>query len=275
MNKAAHYIVTIHNKQDLIDKVLKGIAQSCDNSDYVVNIICVLDGCTDNTEEVIDTYLKNLPAEINLYKLYRDDVHEMLSTQHALEFINTLPNSKDDIILFLQDDVVLQQESLLDYIDHLYNTVPNLGYLSFRLGCSTDLDQNGILYEHTFYESSFGHWKQLDMDHFTEVGHLEFVEAEIVIKSPTCIKKGILDQVGYYDLNLAPYCHDDLDLSIRLNQLGYHNGVFGAKMVSKVEWGGTRSTEENEYQKNFANVIFRNKIYLTNKHKSYYQNKLK
>ena len=273
MNKTAHFIVTIHNKQDLIERVLQGIVQSCIDTDYAINVICVLDGCTDNTEKVIDTYLPNLPIQITLHKLYQNDVHEILATQHALEFISTIPNGEDDIILFLQDDVILEQDDLLEYIDRLYETVPNLGYLSFRLGCFTNLDQNNILYEHTFYESTFGHWKQLGMDHFTEVGHLEFVETEVVIKSPVCIKKRILDHVGYYDLNLAPYAHDDLDLSIRLNQLGYRNGVFGAKMVSKVEWGGTRSAEANEYQRNFSNVVHRNKLYLTNKHKQYYASK--
>ena len=51
--KKAHYIITIHNKQDLIRNVLDGIVNSTKDSDYKVNIVCVLDGCTDNSESII------------------------------------------------------------------------------------------------------------------------------------------------------------------------------------------------------------------------------
>lgn len=270
--KKAFYIITIHNKQDLILNVLEGIINSTKDSNYETNIICVLDGCIDNSESIVDKFSINLSNRYKLHKIIQNDIHEILSTNSALRFINTLENSEDDLIFFLQDDVVLKEEDLNEIIESLYLEYKELGYMSFRLGLLTDLDSNGILYEHSFIESTDGHWKQLNLDHFVEMKNKEFGFVEIVVKSPTCIKKKVLDHVGFFDEELAPYCHDDLDLCIRLNELGYKNAVFGASFISKLEWGGTREEKNKDkpYYKMFSEIIYRNKLYLTKKHKAYY-----
>lgn len=273
--KKAFYIVTIHNKQDLILDVLNGIVNSTKNSQFETNIVCVLDGCTDNSELIIDEFSKDLLVPHKLYKVYENDVHELLSINSALRFISTLETDKDDLIFFLQDDVVLTEEDLNETIEFLYNSHSNLGYISFRCGLMTDISNNGLLYEHSFIESTDGHWKQLNLDHFVEMNNKEFGFVEIAIKSPTCIKKSVLDLVGWFDENLAPFGHDDLDLCIRLNKLGYKNAVFGASFTSKLDWGGTREekNKNKDYHKLYNDIILRNKIYLTKKHTDYYINK--
>ncbi len=272
-----YYIVTIHNKEDLMEKVLHGIYNSTKSSKTHTHIVCVLDGCTDNSENIIDAYTPTLPSNYTVHKLYEDDVHELLSLNSAMRYIDSIETNGESIIFFLQDDVVLEEESLSELIDHLYQQEHKLGYVSFRCGLSTDCDPSGILYEHTFLESEYGHWKQLNLDHFTEVGDKQFGICEIVIKSPTCIKKRILDEVGHFDSKLAPFGHDDLDLCIRLNLAGYENAIFGAKFTSKLDWGGTREVknQEKNYHKEYDQTIYRNKLYLTQKHKDYYASKHK
>ena len=174
MKKNAYYIVTIHNKESLILKVLEGIKVSTENSSYHTNIVCVLDGCTDSSSEIVDTFAATIPTSYTMHKIYENDVHELLSINSALRYINTLQTNPDDLIFLLQDDVVLQEESLNELIECLYSTHEQLGYVSFRCGLSTDLDQNGLLYEHSFLESEDGHWKQLNLDHFLEVKNKEF-----------------------------------------------------------------------------------------------------
>jgi GT2 family glycosyltransferase len=275
--KKAFYIITIHNKQDLILNVLEGVINSTNNSDYETNIVCVLDGCHDNSESIIDQFSVNLSDKYKLYKIIENDVHELLSINSALKFINTLETSENDLIFFLQDDVVLKEENLNEIIHSLYSQYQELGYISFRCGLLTNLDSNGLLHEHSFIESTDGHWKQLNLDHFVEMKNKEFGFVEIVIKSPTCIKKKVLDHVGIFDEKLAPFGHDDLDLCIRLNNLGYKNAVFGASFTSKLDWGGTREekNQDKEYHKKYNEIIFRNKLYLTKKHESYYAAKFK
>jgi GT2 family glycosyltransferase len=113
----------------------------------------------------------------------------------------------------------------------------------------------------------------LNLNHFQEFKNKQFSFCEIVIKSPTCIKKSILDEIGLFDENLAPFGHDDLDLSIRLNQKGYKNAIFGIKFKSLLDWGGTRSPKDpsKEYHLKYADIVYRNKIYLSNKHSHYYK----
>jgi len=273
--KNAHYIVTIHNKEDLISDVLMGIQKATENSLFNINIICVLDGCTDNSEKNIDNCFSSFSDKYKLHKIYENDVHELLSLNSAIKYLKTIETSKEDLIFFLQDDVVLDDLDLNEYIDQLYQTKENLGYISFRCGLSTNLDGNNILFEHSFLESECGHWNQLNLNHFYEFKNKEFSFCEIVIKSPTCIKKLILDEIGLFDENLAPFGHDDLDLSIRLNKKGYKNAIFGVKFKSLLDWGGTRTPKDpnKDYCVNYNNIVYRNKLYLTEKHADYYQSK--
>ena len=275
MTKTAHYIITIHNKEDLIFSVLKGIENATKRSDFQINIICVLDGCIDKSEEQIQKAFESFSDKYQLHKIYANDVHELLSLNKAVKYLETIKNSKDDLIFFLQDDVVLNDTDVNERVSWLYENIKELGYISFRCGLSTDLDAKGILSEHSFFEAECGHWKQLNLKHFQEFHSKQFKICEIVIKSPTCIKKSILDEVGMFDEKLAPFGHDDLDLSIRLNLKGYKNAVYGVNFISKLDWGGTRAPKDVKkyYHTHYNDIILRNKIYLTEKHSNYYSDK--
>lgn len=275
MNATSHYIVTIHNKEDLISNVLKGIENATKDSLFNINIICVLDGCVDNSERIIDETFKSFSSKYKLHKIYENDVHELLSLNSAIKYLETIETSKEDLIFFLQDDVVLEDVNVNEQIDYLYKKIDKLGYISFRCGLATDLDANGILFEHSFLESECGHWKQLNLNHFQEFKNKQLGFCEIVIKSPTCIKKSILDEVGMFDEKLAPFGHDDLDLCIRLNQKGYKNAIYGITFKSMLDWGGTRSPKDpnKEYNKKYTEIVYRNKQYLSVKHLNYYQSK--
>ena len=49
--------------------------------------------------------------------------------------------------------------------------------------------------------------------------------------------------------------------------------MFGASFLSKLDWGGTREdkNQNKDYHKNYTGIVYRNKLYLTNKHKDYYE----
>jgi GT2 family glycosyltransferase len=275
MNETAHYIISIHNKEDLIFDVLKGIEKSTKDSNFKINIICVFDGCVDKSEEQVDKAFSSFSDNYKLHKLYENDVHELLSLNKAIKYIETIENSKEDLIFFLQDDVILNDTQINESISYLYEKVKDLGYISFRCGLSTDLQVNGILFEHSFCENECGHWKQLNLNHFQEFKNKHFKICEVVIKSPTCIKKQILDEVGIFDEKLAPFGHDDLDLCIRLNELGYKNAVYGINFISKLDWGGTRTKKnpKKDYHVRYDEIVYRNKIYLSKKHINYFLKK--
>jgi GT2 family glycosyltransferase len=273
----AHFIITIHNKENLIQLVLEGIRKSTKDFAHTVNLICVFDGCIDRSEQLAGEVFAAFPKNYKLHKLFVDDVHELLSINSGIKYLDSLDTTREDLVFFLQDDVILDDTRVVDSVLMCYQQFPDLGYLSFRCGLATDIDSNGILYEHSFLESEHGHWGQLSLNHFQEVKDMQFAFCEIVIKSPTCIKKRILDLVGCLDEKLAPFGHDDLDLCIRLNLMGFRNAILGVRFVSKLDWGGTRSPVvpgKIDYHKRYDDIVFRNKIYLTKKHQDYYSKKI-
>src|SRR3972149_2488814 len=125
-----NYIITIHNKENLIAQVIQCVLMCCrDNS----HIYPVLDGCTDRTEEIIDRII-NTYAGIPITKVYTPDVHELLSINAGLRAANHDGNGYN---IVLQDDVLLADFMLEDKISKLYEWAgPKLGYVSLRLGAN-------------------------------------------------------------------------------------------------------------------------------------------
>lgn len=228
-----NYIVTIHNKQDLIQDVLMSVLLCCRNNSHVY---AVLDGCTDNTEAIIDRLVEKFNG-LPITKIYTNDLHELLTINAGLRAARHDGNGFN---IILQDDVVLADFQLEEKIERLYSQVNfNLGYLSLRLGANID---NDILKNDShiplvdYIESVYGH----GLPEATPLLPDYFVKRDIPIKSPVCIPFHVINRVGILEEKLAPYAHDDTDYAIRCIEAGYQNGVYALKFHSEVKWGGTR-----------------------------------
>src|SRR4051812_23970551 len=95
-----NYIVTIHNKEDLIEKVVTGILICAGGNSH---IYLVLDGCTDGTERVVDQLIEDTVG-LPITKLRAPDVHEILSLNIALRQV---PQSGEGYNILVQDDVII------------------------------------------------------------------------------------------------------------------------------------------------------------------------
>lgn len=228
-----NYIITIHNKEDLIEKVLMCIFMCCrDNS----CIYLVLDGCTDKTERIIDDLMSTF-AHIPIIKVHAPDVHELLSINAGLLATN---QEGEGFNIILQDDVLLADFFLEEKVKALYNWAgPQLGYVSFRFGgnFTRDAATSGIPIPLTEWaESAYG-FPQSDA---TVVLPGSLAYRTVAIKSPVCIPFVLLRSVGLLEERLAPYAHDDTEFSIRCFKAGYRNAVFPICFYSDLKWGGTR-----------------------------------
>lgn len=228
-----NYIITIHNKEHLIAKVLNCVLMCCrDNS----HVYLVLDGCIDNTEKIVDGIINEF-AHIAITKVITSDVHEILSINAGLRVAN---QEGKGFNIILQDDVLLLDTDLEDKVKRLYNWAGHkLGYVSFRMGANFKIDAyktdepTPII---NLIENACGN------------GLLEaemlplgcFAYRTVAIKSPVCIPFEIVRSIGLLEEGLAPYSHDDIEYSIRLVKAGYRNGVFAIRFCSDVKWGGTR-----------------------------------
>lgn len=251
-----NYIVTIHNKGDILEKVLMSILENVRENSYVYPI---LDGCTDKSEEIVDRLISEHPT-IFIKKIKLGDVHEILSINEGLKASN---QSLDGYNIILQDDIVLLEDDLESKIIRLYQEMgPKLAYVSFRLGANLRKDfltnPNSILFR-DFIENAYGH----GIDHTSVLLPGQFAYRSIGIKSPVCIPTRIIRNFGLLDEHLAPCFHDDTEYCLRLLKNGYQNGVFAVKYESDLDWGGTRQNPNPRY----ADYIKKNVAYLKEKYR--------
>lgn len=256
MSPIFNYIITIHNKEDLIGQVLNSIIRCCHENSFIYP---VLDGCTDKSEEIVDDIIRNNP-QIPIKKIKVNDVHEILSINEGLKLSD---QSAEGYNIILQDDVIISDFFIEKKIIFLYQKMGGkLGYLSFRLGAN--LKKNILKSDHgspfsDYIENAFGHG--IDKSKILLPGQLAF--RSIAIKSPVCIPTSIVRRYGLLDENLSPCFHDDTEYCLRLLKNGYKNGVFGLQYESELEWGGTRREPNPALQQS----IKKNMDYLREKYR--------
>lgn len=255
MNPVFNYIITIHNKEDIIGSVLNSVIKCCNDNSYIYP---VLDGCTDKSEEIIDKIIFENP-HIPIQKIMVNDVHEIKSINAGLKKSN---QSVEGYNIILQDDVILSDYLIEKKIIHLYKKIgKQLGYVSFRLGANLKTNAlnsgKGSPFKN-YIENAFGH----GTDNSKMLLPGQFAFRTVAIKSPVCIPTLIVHEYGLLDENLSPCFHDDTEYCLRLLSTGYKNGVFGIEYHSELEWGGTRKNPNHDLYKQ----IRRNMDYIRKKY---------
>lgn len=228
-----NYIITVYNKESLIGRVLNSVIKCCGKNSCVY---VVLDGCTDNSEKIIDDIIEK-NKNTSIIKVFTNDVHELLSINAGLR--KSSQNGTGYNII-LEDDVVLEDYSIESKIIDLYEKEgEKLGYVSFRMGANLAQDalktRSAVPYV-DYVENAFGHG--LSQAEMLPIGYAAY--RTIPIKSPVCIPFKVVREVGFYNERLAPYGHDDIDFALRVESRGYYNLVYAIKFSSELEWGGTR-----------------------------------
>ncbi|WP_213804552.1 glycosyltransferase [Granulicella sp. dw_53] len=237
-----NYVITIHNKEELIHDVLVSVLLCCGPQS---KIFAVLDGCTDDTEAILDEFIQKYQG-VPLVKLYAPDVHEILSINTGLRAAS---QEGDGYNIILQDDVILADLNLEAKIKQLYEWGKGtLGFVSFRMGANFAPDARSSAVSTPIIkliENAYGHG--LPDAEILLPGR--FAYRTVPVKSPVCVPTKIVREVGFMNENLAPYMHDDTDLAIRTTIAGYANGVFALRYYSEVKWGGTRTNPHSELPK--------------------------
>ena len=92
-------ILTVHNKDWLLEKVLEGIYY---NTRTPYELIIVLDGCSDNSERVVWDTLLSTPVEWKL--LHAPDVYETKANNLGLKA------ASGDKVIIIQDDIIVNEK---------------------------------------------------------------------------------------------------------------------------------------------------------------------
>lgn len=253
--KRFNYIVTIHDKEDLIERVIMGILMCAGENSH---LYLVLDGCTDGTERVVDRLMDEFTG-LPITKLSAPDVHEILSLNIALRQV---PQDGDGYNILVQDDIILADRNFEKQVCAVNDQFGDrIGVLSFRHGINVSCDSSlNEVRDEDVIETSYGHGMCARplLPGFA-------VERMVCMRSPQCISFATIRRVGLLDEKYAPYTYDDHDYGLRCLKAGLVNVVYSVKVRSRVEWGGMR----RKPQPGVGAIMKRNRRYVYEDHRDF------
>lgn len=267
MKKKFNYIVPIFNKEDILPQTLEGI-EDCAGEDS--RIVMIVDGCTDNSERIVDEFIKNSAHQTE--KILMPNVHMLLSVNAGLRTV------ENGFSIIMQDDIILQDIDTEKKLIEQYEKMKNkLGVISFRYASNIGF---ASLYGRLKQKTLQGMIKEMDLikgpddnADFPEGEYGKFYPRMSAINGPNCIPWEVLSSIGLFDEKLAPYGFDDPEYCLRAIKAGFVNGLFPVKYESEEEWGGTRRSKS--FYREVAEIHKRNKIYIYRKHHSFIRQYIK
>jgi glycosyltransferase involved in cell wall biosynthesis len=225
-------VLTVHNQGDILEQVLEGIE---DNTEGNYEIIVVLDGCTDNSEAVLDDYLNNSTITSRVTILHADNVFETKANNIGLR------EAKGDYVIIVQDDMVIKEKG--------WNTRMRKPFQEFN-----DVFAVTARTAHNYTRGAGTHLGQEDKDNCwcdivepcdeanrSNTPRDVFAVRGTVNRGPLMIDRDDLVKMDYLDEAFSPQDMDDHDLMFRMRKkLNKVCGCYWIDFESDPSWGGTR-----------------------------------
>ncbi len=226
-------VLTVHNKGWLIDKVIEGIVL---NTRTPYELIVVIDGCSDNSEQVIWDTLSG--THVDRKFVYAPDVFETKANNLGIKA------ASGDKIIIIQDDMIIREdnwnlrmEKPFKAFDDVFAVTANTAHNwifntnSTHLGMEENLDTC---------------WCDI-IDHVDHASRVHFLQRDIFAvrcsanRGPLMIDHSDLERLDYLDEAFSPQDMDDHDLCYRAyKQLDKVVGAYWIDYQSDNSWGGTR-----------------------------------
>ena len=257
-----NYIITIHNKEDLLPRVLEGIAACCSKQS---KIIPVLDGCTDHSEAIVDEFIAT--CGLNVEKVITPDVYEIRALNAGMARVT------EGFIMTIQDDLILQEPELEQKVIALCAEVgPTIGMISPRHGANVrrtpflrQLRQSGMVPLIDEYERVARPEEAQALSERMDYGQV--VYRMVAGGSPMIIPESVWQTIGRMDDAMAPLMWHDHEYNLRALQAGFRNVVFPLHFKSDIDWGTMRQKAKNNSWVSMVNEwTLSNRRYVWKKH---------
>ena len=224
MNNLTSIILTVHNKERLLPLVLEGIlCNTTGNAELVV----VLDGCTDQSEVVIDRIIHPNSFRGGYRKCITNDINETLANNVGMR------SASGDYFILLQDDMVVQERGWNEKIilPMKYNSSIMAVTARDALNFKFSANPNDPMSNDFFFDFA-------NNDNCVEG---IFYVRDAVNRGPLALDARKTNQLNYFDESYCPLTWDDHDLCLRgYRSFGWLAGHFNVKYRSDTSWGTTR-----------------------------------
>lgn len=230
-------ILNIHNGarltrtgEVLLHKVLNGIVT---NTVGEYEILCMLDGCSDNSALIVDQYRDRA----NIQSIVLPNVHETKSNNAGLK------GSKGEYAIIFQDDQVVTEYGWNLRMQRPFDVFSDVFAVTTR--CA----HNWVYNENSFYlnnpDAPQNDWCDI-LDHVDHASkdHGQprniFAVRSTVNRGPLMINLDDLKKLNYLDEVYAPLENDEHDLMYRAyKELNKICGSYLVGMESRPEWSGS------------------------------------
>ena len=228
--------LTIHNKGFLLREIIRRI-RLYTTPPY--ELVCVLDGCTDDSAAVLERALHMFYLKAKV--LTADNVFETRANNLAAKA------STGDRIIIVQDDCLIDEHG---WNERLLKPFAAFSDVFAVTGCTAHnwaINPRSIDLHTEVVDAS--RWCDIltcvDAANQNNTSRETFAVRDTVNRSPLATHHADLETMGYFDETFAPQDCDDHDLMYRMHtRLGKVCGMVSINWWSKPEWGGTRATGE-------------------------------
>lgn len=225
-------ILTIHNKEWLIQQVLDGIVKNT-RGDY--ELIIVLDGCTDKSFDVVEDYFYG--KNHNIIIVTTPDVYETKANNVGFK------SARGEYIIIVQDDLIIKEDGWNLRMQKPFDAFGDVFAVTSRTAHDWEFNPNT---KHLGMKENLDdcwcdiciHTNHADR---TNISRDTFAVRASVNRGPLMINHEDLKKLNYLDEEFSPQDMDDHDLIYRMHkELDKVCGCYWIDFESKDEWGGTR-----------------------------------
>jgi glycosyltransferase involved in cell wall biosynthesis len=239
MEKTISCVLTTHNKENMIGDVCKSLIDNF--SEFVNELIIVFDGCTDNTENIVNDVTKLWKK--NLRYCYTNDVFELKANNEGLKMVS------NNFVVLVQDDMIIMEK---DFDKRMLK--PFYEFNDVFAVTSQTAHDNLIVGDTVITTNSADRRLGYSRD--------RFAVREIANRGPLMYNYSDIVKLNFFDEFLCPNSYDDHDISYRAYKiLNKVSGLYWIDYESEPSWGTGRQKNqhihENAHRRNSKIIVER------------------
>jgi glycosyltransferase involved in cell wall biosynthesis len=221
-------IVCVFNKESIIKKIITALLTR--SSNLVKEYIFVLDGCTDQSPQIVTELVKQIPENISYKIIYSNNVFEIRSNNIGMK------NATQKYVCIVQDDMEIIEQNWDKRMIQPFLYFTDIFAITAR--SALQMDANGHFFN--IKEGPVGHHC---FEKSSNISRDIVYINQMVNRGPLLMDLEKVKILGYLDETLPGLlAADDHDLCVKafLNY-GWKCGSYWIQYNSPLEWGSTRT----------------------------------